>query len=199
MEKGESGDDGSQQVRLNLATARVPPSVAEGVFGTGAIVMNGAHEFVIDFVQHMGPPPRVVGRVVLPVTVMRQFIGALQQNLAGYEQQFGTPPPLPKTDPAAPRPPIQEVYENLKLPDEMLSGSYANAVLIRHSAAEFSFDFVTSFYPHAAVSTRIFLAAPHVVPLLESLKKNLAQYEQHVSRQARPPQDPPAPPTEGAS
>jgi hypothetical protein len=34
----------------------------------------------------------------------------------------------------------------------MLSGSYANSVLIGHSPSEFFFDFITGFYPNPAVS-----------------------------------------------
>ena len=46
----------------------------------------------------------------------------------------------------------------------MLSGRYANAVLIRHSATEFCFDFITNFYPQSAVSARVYIAAPHLGP-----------------------------------
>ncbi len=38
----------------------------------------------------------------------------------------------------------QEIYDDLKLRDEILSGSYANAVMIGHGPHEFSFDFITT-------------------------------------------------------
>lgn len=68
---------------------------------------------------------------------------------------------------------IDEIYRELKLPDEMLSGRYANAVLIRHSGTEFCFDFLTNVYPRSAVSARVFMASPHVPPFLDSLARSL--------------------------
>ncbi len=64
----------------------------------------------------------------------------------------------------------QDIYDELKLRDELLSGTYANAVMIGHGQYEFSFDFITNFYPQSAVSARVFMAAGHVPRLLESLK-----------------------------
>ena len=173
-----------QQVQMSTATARVPGQVGDGVFSTGTIVMTGPNEFVVDFVQQMGQPSRVVSRVVIPLAVMPQFITALEQNLAKFEQQFGAPPKVPQPENPQ-RPTIEQIYEQLKLPDEMLSGTYANAVLIRHSAAEFSFDFITSFYPHASVASRVFLSVPHVVPMLDSLKKNMQQLQGRAAEQQR--------------
>jgi hypothetical protein len=86
-------------------------------------------------------------------------------------------PPLsehPENRPVPPAPPqIEDIYHDLKLPDEMLSGRYANAVLIRHSGTEFCFDFITNLYPRSAVSSRVFLAAPHVLPFLHSLHRSI--------------------------
>lgn len=80
----------------------------------------------------------------------------------------------PENQPHQETPPhIEDIYHELKLPDEMLSGRYANAVLIRHSGTEFCFDFITNLYPRSAVSSRVFLAAPHVAPFLQSLTRSL--------------------------
>ncbi len=77
-----------------------------------------------------------------------------------------------ESDMSAP-PEIEEIYRELRIPESMLSGRYANAVLIRHSATEFCFDFITNIYPRSAVSSRVFLAAPHVAPFLRSLMMSL--------------------------
>ncbi len=69
----------------------------------------------------------------------------------------------------------QEVYDELKLRDELLSGAYANAVMIGHGPHEFCFDFITNFYPQSAVSCRVFMAAGHVGRLLESLRASWEQ------------------------
>lgn len=78
----------------------------------------------------------------------------------------------------------QEVYDELKLRDEILSGSYANAVMIGHGPFEFSFDFITNFYPQSAVSCRVYMASGHVARLLDSLK---ASWEQIRGRYGFPP------------
>jgi hypothetical protein len=132
----------------------------------------------------MGVPSHLVRRVILPHAVVPRFIQALEVNLAGYEQKFGPPMKLPRPAQPAQRPTIEEIYDNIKVQDEELPGHFAEGVMIRHSAAEFCFDFVTQFFPNAAVSSRVFLSAPHVPPLLEALKGN---YQRFLDNQQRPP------------
>lgn len=170
-----------QQVQVPTVTARVPSSIGSGVVSTGAIVMTGPHSFVLDFLQQIGTPAHLVGRIVMPHVVMGQFIRALEQNLGMFESKFGPPPRLPKPDPRQ-RLNVQELYENLKLPDEELSGHFADGVMIRHTPAEFCFDFVTHFFPHAAVSKRVFMSAPHVPPLLDAMRANQKQLEEGPPR-----------------
>ena len=188
---GEGGDASQHhQVQVPGITARVPANLGHGVISTGAIVMNGPHVFVLDFLQQMGVPSHLVRRVVLPHAVVPRFIQALEQNLANYEQKFGPPMKLPRPANPAQRPSIEEIYDNIKVNDDELPGRFAEGVMIRHSAAEFCFDFVTQFFPHAAVSSRVFLSAPHVPPLLEALKGN---YQKFLESQSPPPeQDPKA-------
>ena len=91
----------------------------------------------------------------------------------------------------------QDLYDQLKLPDEILSGAYANAVMIGHSATEFSFDFITTFFPRSAVACRVYLAAPNVPRLLDSLKHSFGQFQRRVQeQQGIIQQPPPSPPTE---
>ncbi|MEO8270086.1 MAG: DUF3467 domain-containing protein [Aureliella sp.] len=82
---------------------------------------------------------------------------------------------------------VQDIYDDLKIRDEFLSGAYANAVMIGHGPHEFSFDFITNFYPHSAVSARVFLAAGQIPRLFESLK---GTWEQLRSRMQPPPDNP---------
>ncbi len=192
-----SANPGShQQVQVPGVTARVPTSIGHGVVSTGVIVMNGPHAFVLDFLQQMGVPTHLVSRIVLPHGVIPRLIQALEQNLASYEQKFGPPMKLPRPTPNAKRPTVEEIYDNIKIPDDQLSGRFAEGIMIRHSAAEFCFDFVTQFFPHAAVSSRVFMSAPHVPPLLEALKNNYQKFLETIAKQQQPPQIPPTnPPT----
>lgn len=262
--------------------ARVPDHVADGAFSTGAIVVSGPTEFIIDFLQTIGRPHKVAARVIIPHAVMPQFIEALAKNWSLYRDRFGvprqlagtgspataigatgipqpggpiiptappasqtaaeaaaaaesgdlnspsklgsafgstdvfpgaTPPAAPSTPPgqspptktgsgeaatgktsesmggtghqppAVRRPTPQEIYDDLKIPEHVLSGAYANGVMIGHGASEFGLDFLTSFYPQSAVSARVFLAAGQIPRLLESL--------QQAMRQLPPQQQPP--------
>lgn len=78
----------------------------------------------------------------------------------------------------------QDIYDDLKIRDEILSGSYSNAVMIGHGPHEFSFDFITNFYPHSSVSARVFLAAGQIPRLFDSLR---GTYEQLRARQSQQP------------
>ncbi len=69
--------------------------------------------------------------------------------------------------------PIADIYDNLKLPDDMLGGVYANMASISHTGSEFCFDFITQFFPRSAVTARVYMAAPRVPELLNSLKRSI--------------------------
>jgi hypothetical protein len=183
----------SQEIQHPPITARVPDKVSRGVFSTGAMIFQGPHEFVIDFVLRMAQPHQIVARVILPPSIMPSIISALRDNLNNYQSKFGPPPALPTPpNPPAP-PPIDEIYSQLKLNDDMMSGVYANAVMIAHSPAEFYFDFITHFYPRSAVSCRVYLSAPQVPGLLNTLTRSFQQYQQKLAQQPKPPESPPRP------
>jgi len=74
----------------------------------------------------------------------------------------------------------QDIYDELKIKDEILSGTYANAVMIGHGPYEFSFDFITNFYPQSAVSCRVYLASGHIARLLDSLKQSWDQLRPRI-------------------
>jgi hypothetical protein len=187
-----SGETGaySQQIQHAPVGARLPDRVAPGVFSTGVIVMEGPEEFVLDFVQRLQRPPRLVVRVILSPNVMSRFVAALRENLQRYEQVFGPPKPLPQPH-VDRRPSIQEIYQDLRLPDELLSGVYANTVMVGHSPSEFFFDFITRFFPTAAVSARVYLAASQVPQMLAALNTSL---QNRLTRGPEARREPPAAP-----
>jgi hypothetical protein len=184
-----------EEIQHAQISAVVPERVARGVFSTGAVVVQGPHEFILDFLLRMSQPQQVAARVVLPPGVVLQFIAALSDNLKNYESKFSLPL-LPNPQPGTGAPPVsaQELYEQLKLQDDVLSGSYANAVMIGHTPTEFCFDFITTFYPRSAVSCRVFMAAPGVPRLLESLKHSFEKFQQKIAQHGNQPPPPPAPP-----
>lgn len=183
----------SEQVQMSHVSARVPDGVSQGVFSTGMIVMTGGTEFILDFIQNIGRPHQVAARIVMPHAALPQFAEALRKNLELYRQRFGELPSLPRSEPKK-RPSIQEVYDDLKLPDDVLSGAYANGVMISHTPSEFVLDFLTSFFPKSAVSRRVFLSAAQVPRILESLDGTQKQFQERLKQQRpaddqRPPGD----------
>lgn len=180
----------SLQFKHNPVAARVPEGKGSGVFSTGALVQNLNNEYVLDFVQGLARPAQIVARVVMSPIAMGQFIGALQENLRMFTDKFGAPQPLPK--PVNPRQPnVEEIYSELKLADELLSGVYANGVMIGHSPAEFVLDFLTNFYPKSAVSCRVYLSAQQVPRLVDTLMPSLRQIQARQQQQGDGPGGPP--------
>jgi hypothetical protein len=183
-----------EPIRHQALSARVPERVARGVYSTGQLVMDSPKEFVIDFFQGLTRPFQVNARVIMTPMTMQEFVATLQLNLDNYTRAFGPPPPMLVPQPQQ-RPSIEEIYQNFKLADDMLSGSYANSVLIGHSPSEFFFDFITGFYPNPAVSARVYLPASHVPRFLNTLRTCVTNYQQRYNNpQAQQPQQPPQEP-----
>jgi len=171
----------SQQVQVQHVSALVPEEVSSGVFSTGAIVMTGSSEFVIDFVQNLGQPTQLAARVIVPHVVLAQFIEALGKNIQVYADRYGPipAPPAPassETPPAQPSP--QEIYEELKASDAVMTGRYANGMMIGHSQSEFRIDFLGNMFPRPIVTSRVFLSAPQVPRLRDSLARTWDQFRQ---------------------
>jgi len=176
----------TQEVHYSQVSARVPEKVARGSFSTGVLVLQGPHEFVLDFVLRMTQPQLVSARVILPLNMMPNVINAVDENLRGYANRFGPLPALPVPTPPPTPPSLDEIYEQLKLPDEQLSGNYANAMMITHTPAEFCLDFISTIYPRSAVSARVYLAAAQMPGLLNTLQRAYQQYQQKISGQQPP-------------
>ena len=187
----------TQKFSHSPVAARVPEKIGKGIFSTGVLVQDGPGEFVLDFLQGLAKPPTIVARVVLSPVAMNTFVNSLKENLGNFTKTFGTPQPLPKP-PTPQRPTIQELYEHFKLPEELMCGSYANSFLIAHGPSEFVFDFITGFFPTAAVSCRAYLSAQQIPRLLETLTTSLGQHQQRfgplpqIQQQPQPPQQPPS-------
>jgi hypothetical protein len=184
----------SQDFQIANLSARVPEKVGRGVFSTGVLVLQGATEFVLDFVLRMNQPHQVAARVVLPINLVPQFVETLKVNLENYRKTFGAAPPaLPMPPPPATPPTIEEIYQDLRVGDEVMVGAYANTVMVGHTAAEFSLEFIANFYPKAVVTARVFLSAPQVPVLLKTLTQSWQNYQTKLQQQQQQPR-PPAPP-----
>lgn len=175
-------------------SARVPERVARGVYSTGQIILDGPREFVIDFLQGLTRPYQVVARIVMTPGTAMELSKAIEANLENYTRNFGPPPTVP-TPPQERKPTLQEFYDHYKVADDMLSGSYSNAVLIGHNITDFFLDFITGFAPNPAVSSRVFLPAPQVPRFLTALNGSIKQYQTRTQQNQNPGTDPPPPPS----
>ncbi len=134
------------------------------------------------------------GQVATSEHVATGSAGGAAASGGSVESQSGTPAQSPGSnkpssgfqDTGARRPSAQEIYDDLKIKDELLSGVYANAVMIGHGPHEFSFDFITNFFPHSAVSSRVFLSSGQVPRFYDSLKGTWEQLRLRLN----PPQPP---------
>jgi hypothetical protein len=176
----------SQEVQIANLSARVPEKVARGSLATGVLVLQAANEFILDFLVRMNQPHQVSARVILPVNLVPQLIEALKANLENYKKTFGvSPPSMPMPNPPPTPPPIDEIYRDLKIADETLMGAYANSVMVVHNFSEFCLEFISNFYPKAVITSRVYLSAPQVPVMVNTLTQSWANYQ--AKRQAGPP------------
>lgn len=182
----------TQRVRNQQVSARVPESIGRGTFASTALVITGNHEFIVDFLQSVTRPQQVAARVILPASILASTIRALEQNIDNYTNRFGEIPELPTRQDISEEqrqqqkkspPSVEEIYEQLKIPEDVATGAYANTVMITHGPTEFCFDFIASFYPRSTVTNRIYMAAPQVPRILGTFRRSLEQYKQQVAKQ----------------
>ena len=76
-----------KELKINIA-----PDKQQGVFANLALIAHTPTEFVFDFAQLMPgvPQANVVARIVLTPDQAKKVLGALQNNMAQYEQKFCT-------------------------------------------------------------------------------------------------------------
>jgi hypothetical protein len=178
------GQPFSQGFKHAPIAARIPEKVRYGEFCTGTMILQSDNECVIDFLSTMAPPQQIVARVIMTPVTFAQMIKALQANIDRYQQQFGPLSPHERTAPAPPAPPrLEDLYDQLKLPDELLGGVFANVVMIRHTAEEFCLDFIANLYPRSVVTSRVFFAAGRVKPFLETMLSALRKHQQGAGGQ----------------
>ncbi len=65
----------------------------------------------------------------------------------------------------------------VKLPDEVLSGVYANQMMVSHTREEFLLDFINLFPPQGVVNARVIVSPGHLKRMIRALSENLARYE----------------------
>lgn len=78
-----------------------------------------------------------------------------------------------------PNPQPQQQQIQVKIPDALVSGTYANAMMVSHTKEEFILDFANLF-PHqgaGAVVARVLTSPGHAKRIMAALTDNLKKYE----------------------
>ena len=83
----------------------------------------------------------------------------------------------------------------IKFPEGVLSGIYANQMVVTHTREEFLIDFVNLFPPEGVVNARVIVSPGHLKRMIRALKENLARYEKQFGPivEAAPPAPEPGP------
>ena len=135
-QKTPAPDQITQQVQYSQISARVPDKIGRGVFATHALVLTGGQELVCDFLLRMVPPYLLAARVVVPYTALAPMVKAIGENVENFRARFGPPATPPPPPPNVPQPNLAEVYEQLKISEDVAVGAYANKLMISHTASE---------------------------------------------------------------
>jgi hypothetical protein len=66
----------------------------------------------------------------------------------------------------------------IKFPEELIGGVYANNMIITHTREEFIMDFIMAAPPAGTVNARVILSPGHVKRILGALQENIRKYEE---------------------
>lgn len=93
----------------NQLEIELTPEVAQGVYANLAVITHSSSEFIFDFVRVLPGIPKagVKSRVILSPEHAKRLLGALQENLAKYENHFG-PIRIPENGKGTYMPPISD-------------------------------------------------------------------------------------------
>jgi len=84
---------------------------------------------------------------------------------------------------------------SIKFPEKILSGSYANQMVVAHTREEFLLDFVNVFPPEGVVNARVIVTPGNLKRMIRALRDNMARYEKQYGPiiEAAPPSPDPEP------
>lgn len=67
---------------------------------------------------------------------------------------------------------------DIKAPEGLLGGKYANMMQVTHTPDEFVLDFMSAFPPAGELVSRLIVSPRHMKRILRALADNVAKYEQ---------------------
>lgn len=85
-------DKNNQNSNQNQINIEINDDVADGIYSNLAIITHSQSEFIVDFINIMPgvPKARVKSRIILTPEHAKRLMGALNDNIKKFEEQFGT-------------------------------------------------------------------------------------------------------------
>lgn len=82
----ENQNQQGSQLSIELAE-----ETAEGIYSNLVMIAHSPEEFILDFIRVMPgvPKARVKSRIIVTPQHAKRLLGAIQDNIARYEAQFG--------------------------------------------------------------------------------------------------------------
>lgn len=75
------------------------------------------------------------------------------------------------------KPNQKEQNIQIKMPDEIMGGVYANNMVVGHSREEFIMDFIYAAPPQGKVNARVIVSPGHMKRIIHALQENLYKFE----------------------
>lgn len=70
----------------------------------------------------------------------------------------------------------------IKFPEELIGGVYANNMIVAHTREEFILDFIMAAPPAGTVTSRVILNPGHIMRVIKALQDNLKKYEESYGK-----------------
>lgn len=182
--------DEFERINHDPVTALIPEQVSLGVYATEVVIFYGESETAIDFIQGIVKPYRIASRVILNNNLAKRFFKDLKEEMLAIG---GSPSYISsvknisnessvknmseegeadnKSENKSEDDKIEDIYDQLKIVNEQLSGVYANKILLVYGKDTFCMDFISNIYPKSIVVSRVFMSVNRTLELLGALKK----------------------------
>ncbi|MDD2255484.1 MAG: DUF3467 domain-containing protein [Bacteroidales bacterium] len=81
-----------EKTDANQLNIELSEEVAQGIYSNLAVISHSSSEFILDFIRLMPgvPKAKVKSRIILTPEHAKRLLGALQENVARYENQYGS-------------------------------------------------------------------------------------------------------------
>ncbi len=78
----------------------------------------------------------------------------------------------------------------VRFPEKIMGGSYANHMIVLHTKEEFIMDFILASPPAGSVTARVITSPGHMKRIINALRDNVKKYEEKFGeiKEAQAPQ-----------